>query len=150
MAASYRATPVFESLFTSEYCKIFKSIFFEKHLQTTGTAASENVFMKLRKIKIYSSGVLTLHFKKGFFNINIRSKLCLFLFHDWFHFFSRNHFLEGSFYFQWRGFIFKWGSPMRGIRFWCEGFSKKSYEERVPAHTLPPGETLYHPKNLKN
>ena len=109
MAASYMATPVLESLFTSEYCKIFKSIFFEKHLQTTGTAASEDVFMKLRKIKIYSSGVLTLHLKKGFFNINIniQSYACF-------------YFMIGFifFYFQWRGFIFKWGSPMRGINIW--------------------------------
>ena len=36
--------------FNSEYCKIFKTTYFEENLQT---AASENVFMKLRKIKIY-------------------------------------------------------------------------------------------------
>ena len=41
---------VLESLFNSEYCKIFKSTYFEEHLRT---AASENVFMKLRNIKIY-------------------------------------------------------------------------------------------------
>ena len=51
MAASYRKTPVLESLFNSEYCKIFKSTYFEEHLRT---GASENVFMKLIKIKIYS------------------------------------------------------------------------------------------------
>ena len=51
MAASYRETRVLESLFHSEYCEIFKSTYFEEHLRT---AASENVFMKLRKIKIYS------------------------------------------------------------------------------------------------
>ena len=39
------------SLFNSEYCEIFKSTYFEEHLQT---GASENVFMKLSKIKIYS------------------------------------------------------------------------------------------------
>ena len=33
-------------LANSEYCKIFKSIYYEEHLQT---AASENVFMKLKK-----------------------------------------------------------------------------------------------------
>ena len=33
----------------SEYCEIFKSIYYEEYLQTV---ASENVFMKLRKIKI--------------------------------------------------------------------------------------------------
>ena len=38
-----------ESLCSSEYCEIFKSTYFEEHL---GTAASENVLMKLRKIKI--------------------------------------------------------------------------------------------------
>ena len=37
-----------KSLFNSEYCKIFDSSYFEEYLQT---AASENVFMKLRKIK---------------------------------------------------------------------------------------------------
>ena len=127
MAASYMATPVLESL-TSEYCKIFKSIYFEKHLQTTGTAASENVFIKLRKIKIYSSGVLTLHLKKGFFNfnINIQSYACF-------------YFMIGFifFYFQWRGFIFKWGSPMSIWWGWGGGGgggSKKSCKEGVPAH----------------
>ena len=39
-----------ESLFNSEYCKIFKSTYFEKHLQT---AASENLFMKLRKKRLF-------------------------------------------------------------------------------------------------
>ena len=47
-----------DSLFNIEYGKNFKSTYFEDHLQM---AASENVFMKLRKIKIYSSGVLVLH-----------------------------------------------------------------------------------------
>ena len=51
VAASYRKTPLLESLFNSEYCKIFKSTYFEEHLRT---ASSENMFMKLRKIKIYS------------------------------------------------------------------------------------------------
>ena len=41
-------TPVLESLFNSEYCEIFKSTYFEEYLQMT---ASENVFMKQRKIK---------------------------------------------------------------------------------------------------
>ena len=49
MAASYSKTSVLESLFNSEYCEIFKSTHFEEHLRT---AASENVFVKLRKIKI--------------------------------------------------------------------------------------------------
>ena len=44
-----RKTPLLESLFSSEYCEIYKSTYFEEHLRT---AASENVFMKLRKIKI--------------------------------------------------------------------------------------------------
>ena len=44
-----RKTRVFESLFNSEYCEIFKSTYFEDHLRT---AASENVFMKLRELKI--------------------------------------------------------------------------------------------------
>ena len=54
---SYRKTPVLESLFNSEYCEIFKSTYFKEHRPT---AASENLFMKLRKIRIYSLGVLIL------------------------------------------------------------------------------------------
>ena len=50
-----------EPHFNSEYCEILKSTYFEEHLRT---AASENVFMKLRKIKNYPQGVLTLHLKK--------------------------------------------------------------------------------------
>ena len=46
-----RKTPVLESLFNSEYCETFKGTYFEEHMRT---AASENVFMKLRKIKNYS------------------------------------------------------------------------------------------------
>ena len=45
-----RNTSVLESLYNSEYCEIFKSTYFEEHLRT---AASENVLMKVRKIKIY-------------------------------------------------------------------------------------------------
>ena len=48
-----------------KYCEMFKSTYFEEHLQTV---ASENVFMKLRKIENYSSGVLTLHLKNKFFS----------------------------------------------------------------------------------
>ena len=40
-----------ESLFNSEYCEMFKSTCFEEHLRT---AASANVFMKLRKNKNFS------------------------------------------------------------------------------------------------
>ena len=58
MAACNRETPVLESHFNSEYCEIFKSTYFEEHLRTD---AFENMFMKLRKIKIYSQGVLILH-----------------------------------------------------------------------------------------
>ena len=47
-------------LFNSEYCEIFKSTYFEEHLRT---AASENVFMKLKNIKNYPLEVLTFHFK---------------------------------------------------------------------------------------
>ena len=54
-------TSVLESLFDSEYCEILKSTYFEERLQM---AASENVFMKLRKIKNCSEGILTLHLKK--------------------------------------------------------------------------------------
>ena len=57
MAASYRKTPVLEYFFDAEYCEILKSTYFVEHLRST---ASENVFMKLRKNKIYSYGVTTL------------------------------------------------------------------------------------------
>ena len=43
--------PVLECQFDSEFYEIFKSTYFEEHLPTP---ASENVFMKMRKIKIYS------------------------------------------------------------------------------------------------
>ena len=43
-------TPVLETVFDSEYCEICKSTYFKEHQRT---AASENVSMKLRKIKIY-------------------------------------------------------------------------------------------------
>ena len=46
MAASYKKTPVLESLFSYEYCKIFKSTYFEEHLRT---AVSENVFIETEK-----------------------------------------------------------------------------------------------------
>ena len=51
MVTYYKKTPVLESCFNSEYCEIFKSTHFKEHLRT---AASENVFKKLRKISIYS------------------------------------------------------------------------------------------------
>ena len=44
MAASYTKDPVLESLFNSEYCEIFQSIYFEEHLQM---ALSKNVFAKI-------------------------------------------------------------------------------------------------------
>ena len=50
MAGSYKKTHVLESLFNSEYCEIINSAYFEEHLRM---AAPENVFMKVRKIKIY-------------------------------------------------------------------------------------------------
>ena len=43
-----------ESLFNSEYSEIFESSYFEEYLRT---AASENVFMKLRKIKNNSKDI---------------------------------------------------------------------------------------------
>ena len=46
--AIFTKTPLLESLFNSDYYEIFKSTYFEEHLRT---AASENVFMKLRKDK---------------------------------------------------------------------------------------------------
>ena len=60
MAASYRKTPVLESLFNAEYFENFQSTYFEEHLKT---AASENVFV----CRNYSYRDLTLHLKKRFF-----------------------------------------------------------------------------------
>ena len=53
----HRKTLVLEFLLNSEYCKIFKSTYSEE----LRTAASENVFMKLREIKNCSQGILILH-----------------------------------------------------------------------------------------
>ena len=50
-------TALLESLFNSEYCEIFNCTYFEEHPQT---AASKNVFMKLKKIKDCSQAILTL------------------------------------------------------------------------------------------
>ena len=47
MAASYTKKPVLESLFNSQYCEIFQSIYFEEHLQM---AAFENVFRFIKRI----------------------------------------------------------------------------------------------------
>ena len=65
------------------------------------------------------------------------------VFYDWntstndrirfFRVFSRNHFLEGGFtfqwgwvlFFRWEGFIFKWVGAPWGYWFWWEGGSKK-------------------------
>ena len=44
----HRKAPLLESLFNSEYCKIFKITYFEEHLRTV---ASKNVLMKLREVK---------------------------------------------------------------------------------------------------
>ena len=49
MAASYRKAPLLESLLILSTAKFLRAPFFEEHLRT---AASENMFMKLRKIKI--------------------------------------------------------------------------------------------------
>ena len=40
-------------------------------------AGSENMFMKLRKIKIYLKEVLILHKQTGFLNINVRNKFMI-------------------------------------------------------------------------
>ena len=44
-------------LFNSERCETFNSTYFQEHLRT---AASENMFMKLRKTKNCSKEILTL------------------------------------------------------------------------------------------
>ena len=40
-------------------------------------AGSENMFMKLRKTKIYLKEVLILHKETGFLNINVRNKFMI-------------------------------------------------------------------------
>ena len=74
-----RRTAVLEFLFNSRYCEIFKNTYFEEHL---GTAASENVFMKLRKIKILRSFNCTL--KNRFFQHYYQKQVKMFLLRDWF------------------------------------------------------------------
>ena len=49
-----------ESLFNSEYCKIFKAIYFEENLRMD---ASEDVFMKLRKIISFNFTLKSRFFK---------------------------------------------------------------------------------------
>ena len=46
-----------KSLLNSECCENFNSTYFQEHLRT---AASENMFMKLRKTKNCSKEILTL------------------------------------------------------------------------------------------
>ena len=60
-----------KSLFNLKYCEILKSTYFEEHLRT---AASENVFMKLRKNKDCSSGI---------FNFILRKEVKIFVFISW-------------------------------------------------------------------
>ena len=59
----------------------FKSTCSEEHLRT---AASKNVFMKLRKINIYSSGVLILQFWKRLFQHQYQKQVKVFAFISWF------------------------------------------------------------------
>ena len=59
-------------LANSEYCEIFKSIYYEEHLET---AASDSVFMKLKNLKSIKS--LSLHFEKGIYqylNISLQKR----------------------------------------------------------------------------
>ena len=69
-------------MFNSEYCEIYKSTYSEEHLRT---AASENVFMKLTKIKelkkqVFSTSIsetsenVCFYFRIGFFGM-VRNKL---------------------------------------------------------------------------
>ena len=64
-----------EHLFNSEYCEIFKSAYFEEHLRT---AASENAFMKLRKLKFIRSFNFTL--KNRFFQHQFQKQVKMFVF----------------------------------------------------------------------
>ena len=77
MAASYRKTPVFKSLFNSEYCEMFKNTYFEQHLRT----ASEDVFMKRRKIRIYKF-IRSFNFtlKNRFFRHQYQERVKMFVF----------------------------------------------------------------------
>ena len=63
--------------------------------------------------------------------------------------FSRNHFMEGYFTFQWGGLLFRWGGASflcggraSGHRFWWEGFQKKSLDEGGHPPCPPLWETL--------
>ena len=61
-------------MLSCEVWETFKNIYFDEQLRT---AASENVFMKLRKTKIYSQAFWK---KTGFLNINIRNKFMILYF----------------------------------------------------------------------
>ena len=70
-------TPVLESLFNSEYCEIFKSTYFEEHLRIT---ASENVFMKLRKIKKLFIPIFNFKSRNRFFQHKYQQQVKMFVF----------------------------------------------------------------------
>ena len=57
-----------ESLFNSEYCEIFNSTYFGEHLRT---AASENVFMRLRKNNKLFIRSFRFALKKQFFSTSM-------------------------------------------------------------------------------
>ena len=56
MAASYRKTPVLESLFNSKYCEIFNSFYFKEHLRR---AASENVLKEFFNFRLKKEALST-------------------------------------------------------------------------------------------
>ena len=74
VASSYRKAPVLESLFNSEYCEIFQSTYFEEHLHS---AASDNVFMKLRNFKFIS---FNFTLKNRFFQHQYQKQVKMFVF----------------------------------------------------------------------
>ena len=75
-----RKTPVLEYLFNSEYCEIFKSTYFEEHLRTDAT---ENPFMKLRKIKNIFIRGFNFNLKNKFFQHWHQKQVRMFVFISW-------------------------------------------------------------------
>ena len=85
MAASYRKIPVLECHFNSEFCEIFKGTYFEEHLRS---AASENVFMRLRKMFSYFQKFIqrsfNFTFKKQVISTSVSETSLWSVSYDWF------------------------------------------------------------------
>ena len=98
MAASYRKTRVWESLFHSEYCEIFRSTYFEEHLQLLLKICSWNweTFYSFIIIS-WNLFIRSFNFTSGF-SISMSETSSWMVFHDWFpiHYFFRQKKIKSS------------------------------------------------------